>query len=113
MNFLNFDYDSMPKDRTAYSNHYESGYNCFSRNIALMHSLGYLIDVKKAINYNRENDISVISDSQIKGIKFEDSSEFLAQAMAEQFEAIQAELKEGEELGESHIFRLVINTFKN
>jgi ABC-type multidrug transport system fused ATPase/permease subunit len=33
--------------------------------------------------------------------------------MAEQFEQIRAELKKGEELGENHIFRLVINTFKS
>ncbi len=54
MSFVDEDFNSIPKINDKFANNYESGYSLFSRYFAILHSLGYLIHVRDAINKNNE-----------------------------------------------------------
>jgi hypothetical protein len=85
MSFLNKDFHSLKKDEKAYSDNYESGYNCLSRMGAILHCLGYLIHVRANIDKKKEGENQNLTNDDVKGIRFDQSAEFLAEEAAKHF----------------------------
>ena len=53
-----------------------------------------------------------LSDEQLKGIKFEDSSKYLADLVAQKYDLMCDKLEHDEELKENHIFWLIFEIFR-
>lgn len=78
----------------------------------MLHSLDYLIGVKKSLNSNEKAGIFGLTNNDMRGIKWPDSSEFLAEKAGRKFEEIAGKLKEGEKIEGDHVFDLVTSIFK-
>jgi hypothetical protein len=74
MHFLDKDYYSLPKDESAFQNHYDEDYSCFSKYFAMFSSFGYLIHAKKKLKSNEGLNKRGLDDSDLKNIKYEQSS---------------------------------------
>jgi hypothetical protein len=70
MNFLDKDYQSLPKVESAFKNYYDEGYSCFSKYFAIFYSLDYLRYAKGKLKANEELKKKGIDDEDLKNIKY-------------------------------------------
>ena len=52
----------------------------------MLHSLDYLIYVKRSLNSNQQAGLFGITNKNMRGIKWEDSSEYLAEKAGKKFQ---------------------------
>jgi hypothetical protein len=52
---------------------------------AILHSLGYLIHVRANIDKKKEGENQNLTNDDVKGIRFDQSAEFLAEEAAKHF----------------------------
>lgn len=85
MSFLDKDFYSLRKDEKAFEDNYESGYSCLSRMGVMLHLLGYTMHVRTSIKKKKENESQNLTNDDVKGIRFDQSGEFLAEEAARCF----------------------------